>query len=804
MARGTQSGRIHLHQRNTDDVSQLINADMTIMAEHVAAINATTQKEMDDKTRKEYRNRIRHIYRWWMEHYPNYFENGTRVLTQEEKEDQVMFHHTNDRDIIYTGLNVSLVLAFLSHKKNKSVRPDGTIIMSSNSDIKKYNDAIKWGAKRAGQALPSSFYAQMESFILSYKKEHQQAQKEGRTDEQEADPITSTLFRMICFWAVEEGNVFVWVFSLAMWHLMSRSISIDSLAFHNIKSGTSDSIKFKFDETKADKTGEFTQEKNCYANPLSAHLCYFLSLGCWISSNAKRLASTEKLFLSPGTKNGSASQRYCTQLSEMVMRHQDVAKNHLRLSHFNAHGLRKGSGSHASSATTLPPSFVAVAARGEWSIGKILDVYFKFALGGDQYLGRILALLDPNTESFSILPPHWTNPAHPSIFRGINICFGDVVTAHSGTSYDPSGVLSLLLASMVHHSDWLIGVCSKYPSHPFHSLPLLHDNDLLIELKSLVTLEPNSHVPMATGVPPHVSHTQAIKEVRQVVTETKNIVVTFRDDLKKAVSDAGDEKVAAEGGVNMALLERVMDGLKKELFNKLDSITIKPSDDINHSTDIPLISTTVNTPSPTQFVYNGAFWFLPESFQFPDGATRYSGWKKWLVGAIHIEGVQRWRIKPYHKLLGKDIPSKVQQKIFKNEWKPIFSKMMEAPGMIVPTNVDNITEDIIHDTYDIATRFLQTQYEYIFVKPEGVTEAYTLGTWSFKIKPSEVMKHGTDADKARLEGEVQKHKAKRTITPGLRRRPTKIAKKGTGRKSAVAYHVQEGDSADDVLNIVAC
>jgi len=226
------------------------------------------------------------------------------------------------------------------------------------------------------------------------------------------------------------------------------------LAFHNIKSGTSDSIKFKFDEKKADKTGEFTQqEKNCYANPFTEHLCYFLSLGCWISLNAKRLASTEKLFLSPGAKNGIASQRYCTQLSEMVMRHKDVARCHLCLSHFNAHGLRKGSGSHASSATILPPSFVAIAERGEWSIGKILDIYFKFALGGDQYLGRILALLDPHHESFSILPPHWTDPAHPSVIQGIRICFGNVVTAHSGTNHDPSGLLSLLLASMVHHSD---------------------------------------------------------------------------------------------------------------------------------------------------------------------------------------------------------------------------------------------------------------------------------------------------------------------------------------------------------------
>ena len=92
---------------------------------------------------------------------------------------------------------------------------------------------------------------------------------------------------MICMWAVNAGNVFVWVFSLAMWNLMSRSISVDGLSFHHIKSGASDSIKFKYDETKADKTGEFVQEKNCYANPLKPHVCFFLALGCWISLNAE-------------------------------------------------------------------------------------------------------------------------------------------------------------------------------------------------------------------------------------------------------------------------------------------------------------------------------------------------------------------------------------------------------------------------------------------------------------------------------------------------------------------------------------
>ena len=44
MARGAQSGRIHLHQRNTDDVSKLIHADIAITAEHAEEINATTKK----------------------------------------------------------------------------------------------------------------------------------------------------------------------------------------------------------------------------------------------------------------------------------------------------------------------------------------------------------------------------------------------------------------------------------------------------------------------------------------------------------------------------------------------------------------------------------------------------------------------------------------------------------------------------------------------------------------------------------------------------------------------------------------
>ena len=122
MARGQQrqTGRILPHQRDTNDVTPIINGGTVIDAEHAEAIQHTQAKDMEDKTRKEHRRRIRHLYTWWQHTYIDYFENGTRALSDDEMKDPVRFHHTNDRDIIYEGLNVSFVLAFLVSKKTKA------------------------------------------------------------------------------------------------------------------------------------------------------------------------------------------------------------------------------------------------------------------------------------------------------------------------------------------------------------------------------------------------------------------------------------------------------------------------------------------------------------------------------------------------------------------------------------------------------------------------------------------------------------------------------------------------------------
>ena len=195
--------------RVTDDTVVTVGTDVQVRAEHVTALNATKKKESADKTRRGHRRRLKKMMYWWMTEYPDYFEVGTRVLTEEEKADPMKLFHTCDRDIIYEGLRVEMVLAYMAATKKK----DGDTIYSY-THMRKIHDAILFGARTVKQILSSTYYSEMDSFLASFKKEVADAWSHGNMDEKSADPISFSLFRMILTWAVERGNIFVWVWTI--------------------------------------------------------------------------------------------------------------------------------------------------------------------------------------------------------------------------------------------------------------------------------------------------------------------------------------------------------------------------------------------------------------------------------------------------------------------------------------------------------------------------------------------------------------------------------------------------------------
>jgi hypothetical protein len=80
------------------------------------------------------------------------------------------------------------------------------------------------------------------------------------------------------------GNIFVWTFMVLQWNCMGRSASIDPLRIHNLGVGAADSNKIKYDDSKADSTGEKVSPKNMHANPFDPIICSVTALGIWLAN----------------------------------------------------------------------------------------------------------------------------------------------------------------------------------------------------------------------------------------------------------------------------------------------------------------------------------------------------------------------------------------------------------------------------------------------------------------------------------------------------------------------------------------
>ena len=83
-----------------------------------------------------------------------------------------------------------------------------------------------------------------------------------------------------------------------------------------------------------------------------------------------------------------------------------------------------------------PPSVASVAARGEWYMGAVLDVYWYFCASGDHFLGTVLAGLDPNKLEFASLPTHFMTEfdpmEDPDILEAMNLVYGPILEQWSG------------------------------------------------------------------------------------------------------------------------------------------------------------------------------------------------------------------------------------------------------------------------------------------------------------------------------------------------------------------------------------
>jgi len=756
-----RGGRIYPHDRNVDDSVPLLGVNLTVDVEYQRQYHEAQAVAMEDKSRKDYRCRLLRIIKYWEKECPDYYRIGVRQVTKDELNDGSKFYYGRYHyDLIYTGLNVTYVLHFLLNNKSKE---NGKL--KSITDLRKYRDAILWGAEIAGHRLPTNFYEEMDKFKVSYKRQFINAKKTGDVDEAGADPISVTLYQAILRWSIENNNIFVWFWTLLQWGCMARGASIDPLAFHNFRLGQ-DSIIVKYDNQKADKAGERLSEKNLYANPFEWKQCLWTGMGIYCALHCDTLADHERLFLKQAVKEGAATGRYSEQLLSIVDRHKDEVMVHMLPEKFNPYGFRKGSATYAVSGTTVTPSLPSVARRGEWSQGQVLDVYWHFASIGDHFLGRLLACLHPNELGFATLPPHWTttNPMeNPHICKAMKMMYRPILNKYKGQPNDPTPLLLRCLACVVHHVNTLLDVMVKIPGHDFCKLPLFHHRELINELQNLVTTEPTPGVIYAaTGIPPHI---ELATQVQSVLDNTSQLMTQCghqTSQIISAVKDAIEEKAWDSGHVTGTKLLEVLTKFQSESLQSVDqrlgdirtefsrALALGRGGNVSNGLEeyaLPTRKQGAPGTASTLFTYKGKMYAVPENFNFPKvklrEATRF-----WLCGqSVSKDGCQR--IKPFKKLTTKDLPDNLKN-AFKLTWLSFFKFLNDPAIFHTEGSNDSPTEDEINGCFDRCVNYLKSSVSYCFAKNKDPINDWLLSTWSVRVTRSSIERYGHDSDKAKL------------------------------------------------------
>ena len=140
--------------RPVDYNAAIIGENLVASTQDQEFVEETNLHGMHVNTKRDYRNRLNRLIEYWKEKEPGYFDIGVRDLNQEELNDTSKFYHKNKQDLVYTGLNVQFVLLFLGHTKYKSSENREKEKIHSHVNLRKFDDAIKWGAEQAGEHLP--------------------------------------------------------------------------------------------------------------------------------------------------------------------------------------------------------------------------------------------------------------------------------------------------------------------------------------------------------------------------------------------------------------------------------------------------------------------------------------------------------------------------------------------------------------------------------------------------------------------------------------------------------------------------
>jgi hypothetical protein len=152
--------------------------------------------------------------------------------------------------------------------------------------------------------------------------------------------------------------------------------------------------------------------------------------------------------------------------------------------------------------------------RAGWSLGNVPDRYIFAGAGGDQLVGRFIAMLPQHEPRFASLPPHFTTEGIALLQR---VGLGRLVPCYDLLPNSFKRVIPYFIATLLYHEQWLRATFRDM-NHPLWKSALFtHNLQAISQLKRHVVagIYHNEQTKMtATGIPGYISMAQQLKELQ--------------------------------------------------------------------------------------------------------------------------------------------------------------------------------------------------------------------------------------------------------------------------------------------------
>jgi hypothetical protein len=401
--------------------------------------------------------------------------------------------------------------------------------------------------KRHGETFPEEFYNGISDIRKGAKRKRAEEKVAGIVPMEEGKAaIPGHLYLELVEALLTSGEeTFCHTFAVCSWVLMCRVSNVAELRGAHF-TWENDSVVIALVKHKADQEGERTDPKHCYANPFNPSACVVTALAIYFAVYGPPKTKRDLVF-----DGGRQHDRFVEAVRRVLEKNPRLKAELERLGitpeDIAAHSFRKGGRSYAQGGTTGGPSTPSILLRGLWALEGLDKKYVRYEAAADQFIGRILAMLDINSPDFAVLCPHFDR-VDEGVVAAVRECF-------PGAPLEFECVLVHCLASLVFQREYLRTHLSE--SHPLFK-SVVFTQGYVDKLAHRVALAFPTDKITPTGVPPHVSIQRQLRKVEQIVEEVPTRV-------RAALAAEFEQRALDAGSITRANLEEMLQSMMGRL-----------------------------------------------------------------------------------------------------------------------------------------------------------------------------------------------------------------------------------------------